>query len=103
MAYICHIYFTGPSALTVDATRNSEQLSVDVQWDTDDSLITNFTVNLTSDGIDLQTATLINRTSYTITGLTLDTVYAITVTPANLCGQGPEFNTTVSFPTGMHL
>ena len=97
-------YFTGPSALTVNATKNSESLSVDVQWDAeDDSLNTTCAVNLTSDGIVVRTVALINQTSYTITGLTLDTVYTITVTPANMCGQGPEFSTTVSFPTGMYL
>ena len=100
-----HVYTcSGPSALTVNVTRNSELLSVDVLWAAvDDFLNVTCTVNWTSDGIDVQTATLINQTSYTITGLTLDTVYTITVRAANMCGQGPEYSTTVSFPTGMHL
>ena len=44
--------------------------------------------------------TLIEQSPYTITGLTLDTVYTITVTASNRCGTGPEYSTSVSFPTG---
>ena len=79
-------------------------LSVDVQWDAvNDSLITNYTIQWTSDGIDIHIVTLTEQTSHTITGLTLDTVYAITVFAANMCGTGPGFSTSVSFPAGMHL
>ena len=75
--------------------------SVVVQWDAvDDSLITTYTVTWTRDGDSLQVVTLTEQTSYTITGLTLDTVYTITVTAANMCGSGPEFSTTVSFLAG---
>ena len=35
-------------------------------------------------------------TSYAITGLTLDTIYTITVTAHNRCGGGPEYRTSVS-------
>ena len=77
--------------------------SIVVQWDAvDDSLITTYTVTWTRAGGRLQevTVTLTEQTSYTITGLTLDTVYTITVTAANDCGNGPEFSTTVSFLAG---
>ena len=98
--YALHIS-TGPTALTVNVTKNNESLSSRVQWDAVyDSLATNYTVTCTS-GIDhTQVATLTEQTSYTITGLTLDTVYTITVTAANMCGRGPDFNTSISFPTG---
>ena len=66
----------------------------------DDSLATNYTITWTSDTNRAQVATLTEQTSYTINGLTLDTVYTITVSAANMCGQGPEFNTSISFPTG---
>ena len=66
----------------------------------DDSLATNYTVTWTSETDRTQVTTLIEQTSYTITGLTLDTVYTITVTAANRCGRGPEFSTNISFPTG---
>ena len=64
----------------------------------DDFLPTIYTVALT-DGRDFsELTTLIEQTSYTITGLTLDTVYTITVTAANMCGSGPEFRTVFHFP-----
>ena len=96
------IVFIGPSALEVSITRKIMNLSVIVQWDeVDDSLLTNYTVIWTSDGTNfVQSYTLIEQSSYTITGLTLDTVYTITVTASNICGQGPEYSTSVLFPTG---
>ena len=66
----------------------------------DPSLSTNYTVTWTSETDPTSNATTEN-TSYTITGFTLDTVYTITVAAANMCGQGPEFCTNVSFSTGM--
>ena len=92
----------GPSALIVEVTKNNESLSSDVQWDAvDDSLDTNYTVTLTDSSDNTPSvATLIEQTSYTITGLTLDTVYTITVIASNTCGQGPEFSTSISFSTG---
>ena len=98
--------FTGPSALvTVEVTNNNENLSSVVQWDAaDPSLATNYTVTWTSEtDPTLSVATLTEQTSYTITGLTLDTVYTVTVAAVNMCGQGPEFNTSVSFPTGTYV
>ena len=66
----------------------------------DDFLHTTYTIIWTDDrdlhGVD----TVEEQTSYTITGLTLDTVYTIYVATANICGDGPEFRTSVSFPTG---
>ena len=65
----------------------------------DDSLPTTYTVAWI-DGRDLiETATIEEQTSYTITGLTLDTVYTIAVIAANICGDGPEFITSVSLST----
>ena len=95
-------YLTGPSALKVTTTRNIGDLSVAVQWDAvDDFLPTNYTVTWTSDGTNsIQLHTLIEQSSYTITGLTLDTVYTGTVTAANICGTRTE-RTSVTFSTGM--
>ena len=77
-------------------------LSVVVQWDAvNNSLPTNYTVTWASDETTLaKSSTLLKGSSYTITGLTLDTVYAISVTANNRCGTGPEYRTSVSFPTG---
>ena len=63
---------------------------------------TNYTVTWTIGTTPIDSATLIEQTSYTITGLTLDTVYTITVTAANECGQDPEYVTSVSFPSGTY-
>ena len=90
---------TGPSTLQLAVTimENIENSSVVIQWDAvDDSLITRYTVTWTRAGGSLQVATPTEQTSYTITGLTLDAVYIITVTAANMCDQGPEFSTTIS-------
>ena len=45
-------------------------------------------------------ATVTEQTSHTITGLTLDTVYTITISTGNECGQGPEFTTSIIFAAG---
>ena len=68
----------------------------------DDSLPTNYTVTWISDETNsTQSPTLTEQSSYTITRLTLDTVYNITVTAANRCGTGPKYRTSVSFFTGI--
>ena len=67
----------------------------------DRSLANNYTVTWTSETDPTQSVAITMETSYTITGLTLDTVYTITVAAANTCGSGPEFNTSISFSTGM--
>ena len=81
--------------------KNIKNSSIVVQWDeVDDSLTTTYVITLTSESDhNLQSAILIEQSSYTITGLTLDTVYFITVTAANRCGTGPEFVTRVSLST----
>ena len=80
--------------------KNIERSSIIVQWDVvDGSLPTTYTVTWTDDR-DLHGGdTVDEQTSYTITGLTLDTVYTITVTAANMCGSGPYFITSVSLST----
>ena len=91
---------TGPSALTVNIMKNIESSSIVLQWDAvDDSLPTTYTIIWTDEGDLFEAATLTEQTSYTITGLTLDTVYTITVSPANICGNGPEFSTNIPFST----
>ena len=78
--------------------KNIKGSSVVVQWDAvDDSLPTTYTV-IWHSGRDSNT-TQTKQTSYTITGLPLDTVYTINVSAANRCGRGPEFVTT----TGMYV
>ena len=83
--------------------KNAESSSIVVQWDeVDDSLPTTYyTVTWTSerDLNDIQRKTVEEQSSYTITGLTLDTVYTITVTATNRCGIGPEYSTSVSLTT----
>ena len=78
-----------------------ENLSIVVQWDeVDDSLTTTYTVTWTSERDHiLHHDAIIEQSSYIISGLTLDTVYTITVTAANRCGQGPEYRTSVSLIT----
>ena len=81
--------------------KNIENLSIVVQWDVDDPLLTTYYTIFWTNGRDLfEVATVDEQTSYIITGLTLDTVYTITVTAVNMCGSGPEFRTSVLFPTG---
>ena len=78
----------------MNITKNIESSSIVVQWDeVDDSLPTTYIVTWTSerDLNNVQSHTLIEQSSYTITGLALDTVYTITVTAANRCGTGPEY------------
>ena len=78
--------------------KNIESLSIVVQWDVvNDSLPTAYTI-IWGDSND-QFATVQEQTSYTITRLTLDTVYTITVSAANRCGNGLEFSTSVSLST----
>ena len=89
--------FTGPSALTVNITKNIENSSIVVQWDRgDDFFLTTYTLVWIADGDFVDTASVDVNTSYTITGLTLGTEYLVHVTPANRCGGGPEFRTYVS-------
>ena len=81
--------FTGPPAITVNIMRNTESLSIVVQWDAmDDFLHTTYTVTWTDDR-DLHGGdTVDEQTSYTITGLTLNTVYIIVVSATNIMWSG---------------
>ena len=88
----------------MNVTKSNESLSSVIQWDAvDRSLATNYTVTWTSDTDPTQSVATTMETSYTITGLILDTVYTITVAIVNMCGQGPEFNTSISFSTGTYV
>ena len=96
--------FTGPPVLSVNIMKNIESSSIVVQWDAAyPSLATNYTVTWTSETDPTLSVATTEQTSYIITGLILDTVYTITVTAANRCGQGPEFSTSISFPTGTYI
>ena len=99
--YILYIVlvFTGLPPLTVNIMKNIESSSIVLQWDAvNDFLPTTYKIILTDEGDSFNATTVTEQTSYIITGLTLDTVYSITVTAANtMCGQGPEFSTSVSF------
>ena len=91
-----------PALVTVNVTKNNERLSSVIQWDAvDGSLATNYTVTWTSDTNHTKSINTTMETSYTVNELTCDTVYTITVTAVNMCGQGPEFSTNISFSTGM--
>ena len=84
--------------------KNIGSSSIIVQWDVVDGFLpttyTLYTIVWISERDDIQTATVDEQTSYTITGLTLNTVYTIIVSAANMCGQAPEFRTIVSLSTG---
>ena len=97
--------FTGPSALQVNASKNIMNLSVAMQWDeVDGSLTTTYIITWISERDHIaRHVTPTEQSSYTITGLTLDTVYTITVTASNRCGQGPEYRTSVSLSTGVYI
>ena len=88
---------TEPSALKVSIIQI--YTSVIVEWDeVDDSLPTNYTVTWASerDLVAQDPITLIEKSSFTVNGLTFDTVYTITITAANRCGTGTEFTSTVT-------
>ena len=92
--------YAGPLGLTVNIMKNVTNLSIAVQLEVvNDFLPTTYTVVWTDERADYQVATVdyYEQTSYTTTGLTLDTVYTITVTAANRCGQGPEFRNSIPF------
>ena len=67
----------------------------------DDSLNTTFVVHLSNDSGVVKTISLTEQTSCTITGLTIDTVYTITVNATNKCGIGPEYSTNFSLSAGI--
>ena len=101
--YVLHLcIYVGPSDLTVNIMKNIENSSIVVQWDAvDDFLSTTYTIVWWDEGDLFEVTTVTEQTSYTITGLTLDTDYTITVNAANMCiGNGAEVSTSISFPTG---
>ena len=70
----------------------------------DDSLTTTYVVTWASERDQIMHhVTLTEQSSHAITVLTLDTVYTITVTASNTCGQGPEYTTSVSLTTGNYF
>ena len=91
----------------MNTARNITDSSIVVQWDeVEDYLLTTaYTVTWTSESnpSNIQSAALIEQSSYTITGLTLDTIYTITVTAANKCGRGPTVITDIIIFTGMYI
>ena len=96
--FFCYVsYFTGPPALTVNILKNTEKLSVFLHWDeVDDVAVATYVVTWTSERDHIKNSpSLVGLTSYTITGLTLNTVYTITVTALNKCGTGSDYRTSV--------
>ena len=83
----------------MNITKDIESLSLVVQWDAvEDFIDTTYTLVWSSETNSITTvASLTEQTSYTITELTLDTVYNISVSAANMCGQGPEYRTSITF------
>ena len=90
-------YFIEPTAFKVNITKNIESSSVFIQW-TDDAFDPDYILTWTSKRDGLRIASLDSfQTSYTITGLTLDTVYTITLSDNAWCGDTPEFITSILF------
>ena len=81
----------------MNITKDIESLSLVVQWDAAEDFIDTIYTVLWGNGSNpiFKVATVTEQTSYTITGLTLDTVYTITIAAANMCGDGPEYNTCI--------
>ena len=86
----------------MNIVKNLTNLSIVVQWNVVDGFLPmSYTINWNGGRDQAQAAAVANQTSFTITGLTLDTVYTINVTAINVCGSGPEFITNVTLSTGM--
>ena len=90
--YVLHFVsvYADLSAVTVNAMKNN---AIVVQWDAVDGAI-NYIVRWTNESNHTQSVAT-SWTSVTINGLTLDTVYTITVYAFNRCGHGPDFITSV--------
>ena len=79
-----------------------ERSVIVVRWD-EVANVSNYTVTWTSDGTNSTPShTLIQQSSFTLNGLTLDTVYNISVVASNSHCTGPEFITSVSLPAGTY-
>ena len=100
--YCCVSCSAGPPALTVNIVKSSKDSSIVVQWDkVDDFVPTTYIMTWTDEnGHVVESFGLVEWSSYTITGLTLDTVYTITVAGSNICGNGPEYRTNISLSAG---
>ena len=79
---------------TVNIVKN---VAIVAQWDAVDGAINYlvFWANETGPGRGIRTS----RTSYTINGLTFDTVYTIRFIVVYMNSRGPHFTTSVSLPT----
>jgi len=81
-------------------TENITDVSFVVQWDA----VTNHpggSYNVTWTNGSNMHAAIVNKTSYTITGLTPKTIDTVTVTAVNKCGRGPTStvtNLTINIP-----
>ena len=93
--------FTGPPALTVDLVKNIKSLSIVVIWDAVNNVV-NYTVTWISESSLTQSYTLIEQSSYIIAGLTLDTVYNISVFATNKFCTGPEFRISAILSAGTY-
>ena len=91
----------GPPALKVNIMTNIESSSIVVQWNkVKDSRITSYLITWYSSSVQLVTKRLSSdQASYTITGLTLNTVYTIHAFAQNNCGSGPKFTTSIILST----
>ena len=87
----------------MNITENTESSSVVVQWDeVDNSLPITYVVTWTDERNHItQSQGLVGQSLYTITGLTLDTVYTITVAASNRCSSGPEYRSIISLTSGI--
>ena len=97
------IVFTGPSVVRISVMKNFELSLIVVRWD-EVVNVSNYTVTWTdSDGTFLSTETLIQQSSLALSGLTLNTVYNISIVASNSHCTGPEFITSVLFSAGTEL
>ena len=85
-----------PSAVNIRNPDDITNESIVVQWDAVDDIFP-VTYNVTwyneSGIIGMDT---VNGTSYTVTGLTTNTSYNITVVAINTCGAGPVSNVIIT-------
>ena len=100
--YFEETVFTGLPVVRISVMKNFEFSLIVVRWD-EVVNVSNYTVTWTSDGTFLSSETLIQQSSFTLNGLTLDTVYNISVVASNSHCTGPEFITSVLFSAGTYI